>query len=627
MIPREDAALSAGAHPRAYDHLGAHPETRDGVAGTRFAVWAPNSPAVSVIGDFNGWDAEAHPLQSSDAGIWHGFVAGASVGARYKFSVVQADSGRRVEKADPYAFRSELRPSTASLIADVGGYEWGDEDWMARRSAAHAHDAPMSIYEVHLGSWARVPEEEDRWLTYGEAGPRLARYAREMGYTHVELMPLAEHALDESWGYQTVSYYAATSRFGDPHGLMGLVDALHQEGVGVILDWVPAHFPSDEHGLARFDGTHLYEHADPRMGYQPDWGTCVFNYGRQEVANFLLANALFWMNEYHVDGLRVDAVASMLYRDYSRPAGQWIPNQYGGREHIEAIDFLRRVNDAVTEAHPDALMIAEESTSWPMVSRPTYAGGLGFSHKWNMGWMHDTLSFMSRDPLFRGHHLGELTFSLVYAYHERFVLPYSHDEVVHLKGSMLTKMPGDEWHQFANLRTLYGYMYGHPGRKLLFMGSEFAQRAEWNAVRSLDWNLLEDPAHRGVQRWVRDLNHFYREEPALHARDDDADGFEWIDFADTDNVVVSFVRHAPDSPDVVFICNFTSVPREGYRVGVPGSGEWELVLNSDGREYGGTGYPTAPRIVAQDVTWHGRDRSVVVDIPPLCTLALRRVIR
>ncbi len=617
--------LAEGTHLDAYRRLGAHPTERDGELGVDFAVWAPNARAVSVIGDFNGWHHGATPLEPrSGAGTWEGFIPRLRQGDRYKFSILPAGEGEsRAEKADPYAFCAELRPRTASVIWDLDGYEWGDDEWMRGRGRRNALDAPMAIYEVHLGSWARSPEEGNRWLTYREMGPRLARYAREMGYTHVELLPVAEHALDESWGYLTSSYFAPTARFGTPQDFMYFVDCLHREGIGVIMDWVPAHFPKDAHGLGVFDGTHLYEHADPRLGEHPDWGTYVFNYGRREVANFLVANALFWLDRYHMDGLRVDAVASMLYRDYSRRPGEWLPNEYGGRENVEAIALLRRLNEAVHERFPDAMTFAEESTAWPMVSRPTSAGGLGFGYKWNMGWMHDTLRFMQRDPVHRGYHLNDLTFGLLYAFTENFVLPFSHDEVVHLKGSMLQKMPGDDWQKFANLRALYGFMYGHPGKQLLFMGDDFGQWSEWNALTSLDWHLLQYPPHQGLQRWVRALNTFYRAHPALWQQDFASEGFEWIDASDSENAVVAFVRRGVDTSDVVLVvCNFTPVPREGYRLGVPLSGPWIVEGNSDERRFGGSGYTSPTAYDPGPEPAHGRAQSISLTLPPLCTLML-----
>ena len=617
--------LAEGTHLRAFQKLGAHLATIDGERGATFAVWAPNARGVSVVGDFNGWDHRKHPLRSRpEAGMWEGFVPGIGQGERYKFNVLQQDGRHRVEKADPYAFYAEQRPYSASIVWDIAGYAWADGVWMKERKHRNALDAPIAIYEVHLGSWTRLHEEGDRWLTYRELGERLAHYVSDLGYTHVELLPIAEHPLDASWGYQTLSYFAPTSRFGTPQDFMYLVDALHQAGIGVILDWVPAHFPKDGHGLGLFDGSHLYEHADPRLGEHRDWGTYIFNFDRREVANFLLANALFWLERYHLDGLRVDAVASMLYRDYSREAGEWLPNQYGGRENLEATGFLRRMNETVYREHPDTMTFAEESTAWPMVSRPTDYGGLGFGLKWNMGWMHDTLEFMQRDPIHRGFHLGEMTFSLLYAFHENFVLPYSHDEVVHGKGSMVSKMPGDDWQKFANLRLLYGFMYGHPGKKLLFMGSELGQWTEWSERHGIDWRLLQYWPHRGMQQWVRRLNAVYAASPALHEVDFEPAGFEWVVADDTANVVLAFLRRGRARDDeMLFACNFTPIPREGYRLGVDRPGEWELVLNSDDREYGGSGYAIAPRVSTDPVAMHGRPQSLMLTLPPLSAIALR----
>ncbi len=615
--------MAEGTHLRTWELLGAHPHTVDGVAGTAFAVWAPNARGVSVIGDFNGWESGATPLRlRQEVGIWEGFVPGVGDGTAYKFSIAGADGRAYFEKADPYAFHAELRPRTASLVCDLDGYAWGDDAWMQQRGDRAALEAPMAVYEVHLGSFAR--NDDGSWLGYRELGTLIAEYASGMGFSHVELMPVAEHALDESWGYQTLGYFAPTSRFGSPQDFMAFVDILHQAGLGVILDWVPAHFPRDGHGLGLFDGTHLYEHADPRLGEHPDWGTYIFNYGRREVANFLIANALFWIERYHIDGLRVDAVASMLYRDYSRKEGEWMPNEFGGRENLEAIAFLKRFNETVYREHPDAITVAEESTSWPMVSRPTYAGGLGFGYKWNMGWMHDTLAFIEREPIHRGYHLNELTFSLLYAYHENFILPFSHDEVVHGKRSMVSKMPGDDWQKFANARMLYGFMYGHPGKKLLFMGCEFGQWIEWNSQQSADWHLLEYPNHRGLQRWVRDLNRVYTSRPSLHEVDVEPGGFEWIDCTDTNNVVTAFVRRARDTSDeTIVVTNFTPVPRESYRIGVPADSQrWRVVLNSDHPDYWGSGYAVADEYEAEAVPMHGRAHSINLALPPLATVML-----
>ncbi len=615
--------LGEGTHYRAYEQLGAHPWQADGETGVHFAVIAPNAERVSIIGDFNGWRADTTPLtRSGESGLWCGFVPGVGPGALYKYRVVSRVDGYAADKADPYGFAAELRPRTASKVWDLSRYEWGDDAWMRERGRRQAYDAPISVYEVHLGSWMRMPEEHDRWLTYRELAPRLADYARDTGFTHVELLPVTEHPFDGSWGYQTLGYYAPTSRFGTPDDFMAFVDTLHQAGIGVILDWVPAHFPSDEYGLGYFDGTHLYEHADPRQGTHPDWNTLVFNYGRPETRSFLISSALFWLDRYHVDGFRVDAVASMLYLDYGRRAGEWIPNVHGGKENLEAVDFLRTFNEWVYREYPDILTMAEESSAWPGVSRPTYLGGLGFGFKWNMGWMHDTLQHFSTDPISRGHHQDQLTSGLVHAFSENFVLPFSHDEVVHEKGSMLDKMPGDDWQKFANLRALYGFMVGYPGKKLLFMGCEFGQRREWSHDRSLDWHLLEYPPHRGLQRWVRDLNTFYRGQPALYEVDFYGAGFEWIDAGDDEQSIVSFLRKAKDTHDcVLFVCNFTPEPHANHRVGVPISGVWVEAINSDAARYGGSGQGNLGRLDAVPVPCRGRPHSLTMMLPPLSVLA------
>jgi 1,4-alpha-glucan branching enzyme len=608
---------------RAYEKLGAHLTDRDGVAGTRFAVWAPDALRVSVIGDFNGWRAGVHPMWAvASSGIWEGFVPGVGAGALYKYAITSRYEHYHVEKADPYAFATEFRPQTASKVWDLSGYSWGDSAWMARRQHAHALDAPMSIYEVHLGSWRRVPEEGNRWLSYREMARQLAEYVHHMGFTHVEFLPVTEHPLDASWGYQTIGYYAPTSRFGTPQDFMYLVDVLHQHGIGVILDWVPAHFPRDEHGLGYFDGTHLYEHADPRRGEQRDWGTFIFNYGRTEVSNFLIGNALFWLDRYHIDGLRVDAVASMLYLDYSRLEGEWLPNDHGGRENLAAIGFLRRLNERVYGDYPGTFMVAEESTAWPMVSRPTYLGGLGFGLKWDMGWMHDSLAYLALDPIYRKYHHDQLTFRLLYAWGENYVLPLSHDEVVHGKGSLLTKMPGDDWQKFANLRLLLGWMYAQPGKKLLFMGGEFGQWNEWNHDVSLDWHLCGFPLHGGVQRWVRDLNTLYRGESALHQFDCDRAGFEWIDCCDADGSVLSFLRKGRGGC-LLIVFNFTPIPRQHYQVGVPRGGRWDEILNSDAPLYGGSGQGNLGGVNAETIPCHGRDHAVDLTLPPLGMVVFR----
>ena len=618
--------LGEGRHYRSYEKMGAHVREVDGTRGVQFSVWAPNAREVSVVGDFNGWRPGANPLSTrSESGIWEGFIGGIYPGALYKYHVASQFNGYAADKADPYGFAAEIRPNTASKVWDLGGYDWGDAAWLEARERTQALDAPSAVYEVHLGSWARVPEEGNRWLTYREMAHKLADYVHHMGFTHVEFMPITEHPFDGSWGYQTVGYFAPTSRFGTPQDFMYLVDTLHQRGIGVILDWVPAHFPTDEHGLGYFDGTHLYEHADPRQGQHPDWGTFIFNFSRNEVRSFLISNALFWLDRYHVDGLRVDAVASILYLDYARREGEWIPNRFGGRENLEAIDFLRRLNETVYGEYPGVAMVAEESTAWPMVSRPVYLGGLGFGYKWNMGWMHDMLEYMSKDPIYRSYEHNRLTFSMMYAFSENFVLPFSHDEVVYGKGSMIRKMPGDDWRKFANLRLLYGFMTGHPGKKLLFMGDEFGQWNEWNHDESLDWGLLEHPAHQGLQRWVRDLNTFYRGQPALYERDTEAGGFEWIDCNDSQRSIVSFRRKGRDpGQEVVFVCNFTPEPRQNYRIGVPGRGQWKEVLNGDATLYGGSGQGNLGEVGSAPIPMHGQPWSLNLILPPLAMIALQR---
>jgi 1,4-alpha-glucan branching enzyme len=616
--------LAEGTHNRAYEKLGAHLSEKNGRSGVQFAVWAPNAERVSVIGEFNSWNSATDLLQSSSAGVWEGFVPHIGSGAIYKYHIESRDRRYAVDKADPYGFAAEIRPSTASRVWNLQDYNWQDRSWMANRAKNNSHNSPISTYEVHLGSWKRVPEEGNRWLSYREMAPLLADYVHDAGFTHVEFMPVMEHPFDGSWGYQIIGYFAPTSRFGTPSDFMYLVDYLHQRGIGVILDWVPAHFPKDEAGLGYFDGSHLYEHADPKQGEQPDWNTFVFNYGRNEVQNFLINNALFWFDKYHIDGLRVDAVASMLYLDYGKREGQWIPNRYGGKENIDAINFLRSVNERVYEAFPDVMMIAEESTSWPQVSRPTYLGGLGFGLKWNMGWMHDMLDYMSQDPVFRAYHHNQITFSLVYAFSENFVLPFSHDEVVYGKGSMLRKMPGDKWQKFANLRLLYGFMFGHPGKKLLFMGDEFGQWSEWNHDASLEWNLLLDPLHSGLGRWVRDLNTLYRGQAALHQFDSNPAGFEWVDCKDSQRSVISFLRRGQRPEDqILFVCNFTPIVRENYRVGVSLEGNWREVLNSDAPLYGGSGQGNLGGLPAIPLPIHGRPFTLNMKLPPLAVLAFQ----
>jgi 1,4-alpha-glucan branching enzyme len=616
--------LAEGTHYRSYEKLGAHPAEHDGAVGTAFAVWAPNARAVSVVGDFNGWDPDAHPMRPRGrAGLWERFIPGVGQGSLYRYAVVGRD-GKRVEKADPYAFSAETRPHTASRVWDLSGFRWDDAEWMARRRGSNDLGAPIAIYEVHLGSWMRVPEEGGRWLTYRELAPKLADYAAEMGFTHVEFMPVAEHPFDGSWGYQPTGFFAPTSRFGTPDDFAALVDTLHRRGIGVILDWVAAHFPNDPHGLADFDGTSLYEPSDPLRRVHPDWNTHTFDHGRPEVANFLISNALFWLDKYHVDGLRVDAVASMLYLDYSRKPGRWTPNEFGGRENLEAVQFLRRFNDRVHAEFPGVLTIAEESTSWPMVSRPTNVGGLGFDLKWDMGWMHDTLDYLSKDAIHRVHHHDRLTFRGLYAFAENFVLPLSHDEVVHGKGSLLRKMPGDEWRKFANLRLLFGSQYAQPGKKLLFMGDEFGQWREWDHDTSLDWHLLNGPSHQGLRRWVRDLNTLYRAEPALHELDCHPSGFAWVDCCDAAQSVISFLRKGRSTPTLILVvANYTPVPRTNYRVGVPGAGHWEEVLNGDATLYGGSGQGNIGGVSTAPVYHHGQAQSLNLTLPPLALIVLR----
>ena len=615
--------LNEGTHYRAYDKLGAHVGVQNGRSGVQFAVWAPNASQVAVIGDFNGWQPDANPLTRRDnSGFWETFVADVAVGAAYKYSVTSRDGNRRIAKADPFAFATEVRPRTASRVGDLAAYAWKDQKWVSDRAGTNALGAPISIYEVHLGSWMRA--DDGQWLTYAEMGAKLGDYVHEMGFTHVELMPIAEHPFDGSWGYQVTGYFAPTSRFGTPTDFMAFVDHLHGRGIGVILDWVPAHFPTDEHALGDFDGTHLYEHADPRQGFHQDWNTYIFNFGRPEVANFLISNALFWLDKYHIDGLRVDAVASMLYRDYSRKAGEWVPNEYGGRENLEAITLLRRVNEQVHANHPGVLTIAEESTSWPNVSRPTGMGGLGFDLKWDLGWMHDSLHYFAEDPINRKYHHNNLTFRGLYAFSENFVLPLSHDEVVYGKGSLFTKMPGDPWQKFANLRLLFGYMFAAPGKKLLFMGDEFGQGREWNHDGALEWHLLEDSQHSGLKRWVRDLNTLYRGTGALHELDTHPDGWRWVDADDSEQSVLSFLRNGHSSPTtILFVANFTPVPRHNYRVGVPMAGQWEEILNSDAPIYGGSGQGNIGGVTTAPVAAHGQAQSLILTVPPLGIVALR----
>jgi 1,4-alpha-glucan branching enzyme len=612
--------LGEGSHLRPYEILGATPRSMDGVEGTAFAVWAPNASRVSVVGDFNFWDGRRHPMRMRrECGVRELFLPGVPAGARYKFELLDSAGHLLPQKADPYARQSELRPATASVVAQMPPVATPSPP----RQAANALDAPMSIYEVHLGSWRRVPEDGDRWLNWDELAAQLVPYAQDMGFTHLELLPVSEHPFDGSWGYQTLALYSVTARFGDAAGFRRFVDCAHAAGIGVLLDWVPAHFPTDAHGLARFDGTHLYEYADRREGFHNDWNTLIYNFGRTEVRNFLVGSALYWLERFDVDGLRVDAVASMLYRDYSRKPGEWIPNVHGGRENLEAIAFIKRTNEVIGGERPQAVTLAEESTAFPAVSRPTFAGGLGFHYKWNMGWMHDTLQYMQRDPIHRAYHHGEMTFGLVYAFTENFVLPLSHDEVVHGKGSLLRKMPGDRWQQFANLRAYYGFMWGHPGKKLLFMGCEFAQEAEWNHDRSLDWHLLERGDHAGIQNLVRDLNHLYTTHPALYEQDFSGAGFEWIDHGDAQRSLLSFVRKSRGGALMLVICNFAPVVHHGMRIGVPVAGQWQERLNTDSMHYGGSnvGLPLGAAN-SEAVASHGRAHSLLLTLPPLATVFL-----
>ncbi|MEO8032898.1 MAG: 1,4-alpha-glucan branching protein GlgB [Acidobacteriota bacterium] len=611
--------FNEGSHHKLWEKLGSHIVRRGGVNGTSFAVWAPNAARVSVMGEFNGWNRDSHPMtKRGGSGIWEGFVANVGKGMHYKYHIVSEHNGYRVDKADPVAIHQETAPKTASIVWDLD-YDWHDGQWMRTRHERNGLHAPMSIYEVHLGSWMRIGEGDGRSATYSEIARPLAEYVKKMNFTHIELMPLMEHPFYGSWGYQCTGFFAPTSRYGTPQELKYMIDVLHEHGIGVILDWVPSHFPTDEHGLAYFDGTHLYEHADPRKGFHPDWKSFIFNYGRNEVRSFLLSSALYWLGEYHADGLRVDAVASMLYLDYSRNAGEWIPNEFGGRENIEAIGFLRRLNEDVYKVHPDVQVIAEESTSWPMVSRPTYIGGLGFGMKWDMGWMHDTLRYFATDPIHRRYHHNDLTFRMMYAFTENFVLPLSHDEVVYGKGSLIRKMPGDEWQRFANLRLLFAHMYAQPARKLMFMGGEFGQLREWNHDASLDWQLLQQPLHDSLRRWVEDLNKVYRDIPAMHELDLFPEGYEWIDCCDSDQSVMSLVRKSKSKPDemVVVVLNFTPIPRHNYAVGLPGNGYWREVLNSDASIYGGSGQGNMGGVEATPIPLHGRRWSASLTLPPL----------
>lgn len=608
-----------GSHFKLFDKMGSHAMEVDGIKGVYFSVWAPNARHVSVIGNFNDWDPRAHALgvRWDSSGIWEGFIPRLKTGEVYKYHIVANGDHYRGDKADPYAVFSELAPKTASIVWDLD-HEWQDQAWMKKRAKNNALNSPISVYEVHLGSWRRVPEEGNRSLTYREMAKPLAEYVKEMGFTHVEFMPIMEHPFYGSWGYQTTGYFAPTSRYGSPQDLMYLIDHLHQNDIGVIMDWVPSHFPSDAHGLVYFDGTHLYEHSDDRKGFHPDWKSYIFNYGRHEVKNFLISSAVFWFEKYHIDGLRIDAVASLIYLDYSRNEGEWIPNQFGGRENLEAIEFLKRLNYVIYTNFPDVQNYAEESTAWPMVTRPVYSGGLGFGLKWNMGWMHDTLVYFSKDPVHRKFHHNDLTFSMMYAFTENFMLSLSHDEVVHGKGSLLSKMSGDDWQKFANLRLLFGYMFTHPGKKLLFMGDEFGQWKEWEHESSVSWDCLNYPVHQGIQLLMKDLNHLYRTEPALYEIDFDPSGFEWIDFSDSENSVISYFRKAYSSHEKILVAaNLTPVPRYDYRLGVPHSGTWHEILNSDSVVYGGSGMGNLGSKEAENIPMHGRPYSINLILPPL----------
>ena len=622
----DEYLLGEGTHHRLWEALGAHVTELENTVGTHFAVWAPSARRVSVVGDFNAWDGRRHQMRPrGGTGVWEIFVPGVGDGAAYKYQIIGQDGQAVPLKADPVGFGSQHPPETASIVRDIRGYGWKDGGWMKTREAAQKTDAPISIYEVHLGSWKRIWDQGGRPLSYKEAAVDLVNYTKDMGFTHIELMPISEFPFDGSWGYQPVGMFAPTIRFGPPHEFRDLVDAAHNAGLGILVDWVPGHFPSDAHGLGEFDGTHLYEHADPKEGFHQDWNTLIYNYGRVEVANYLTANALYWLDEYHVDGLRVDAVASMLYRDYSRKDGEWIPNKYGGRENLEAIELFKRVNTVAYGDHPGIMTVAEESTSFPKVSAPVDAGGLGFGYKWNMGWMNDTLRYIEKEPVHRKFHHHDMTFGLTYAFSENFVLPISHDEVVHGKGSMLEKMPGNEWEKFANLRAYYAFMWGHPGKKLLFMGCEFAQPEEWSHDKQIDWDAAERPAHKGIQSLVRDLNHLYRATPALHVKDCSHDGFEWIDLNDSENSTYSFIRRGNDGDaPVVVACNFTPVERNGFRLGVPEQGHWAEILNTDANTYGGENRGNLGGVDALGEGWHGQPASMYVTLPPLSVVMFQQ---
>jgi len=614
-----------GEHLKLYDKFGAHIKKGCPENSTQFAVWAPNAYSVSVVGDFNSWKPDLHPLKivHEGSGIWEGSIPGVGKGEAYKYHINSTHKGYTALKSDPYANYCQQSPETASIVWDLS-YKWGDAEWMAKRKKNNSIDAPMSVYEIHLGSWRRVLEENNRSLTYREIAHKLVEYIKETGFTHVEFLPVMEHPFYGSWGYQMTGFFAPTSRYGEPQDFMYLIDYLHQNDIGVILDWVPSHFPSDEFGLSYFDGTHLYEHEDPRLGFHPDWKSLIFNYGRYEVNNFLLSSAMFWLDKYHIDALRIDAVASMIYLDYSREEGEWIPNKFGGRENLEAVEFIKQLNKSIYQFHPDTQSIAEESTSWPKVSRSIDSGGLGFGMKWNMGWMHDTLEYFSKDAIYRKYHQNDLTFSLIYAFTENFVNSLSHDEVVHGKGSLLAKMPGDDWQKFANLRLLYGYMFAQPGKKLLFMGCEFGQWNEWNHESSLDWHLLEQDNHLSIQKWVKDLNHLYTTDTALYENDFSPTGFEWVDFQDWQQSIISFLRKGKTENDVLLIvCNMTPTTRQHYSIGVPISGEWNELLNSDAKEYGGSGHGNSGKVQTSPVPTHGKKHALTLTLPPLGILFLK----
>ncbi len=624
MFTEQDIYLfKEGRHFNLYRHLGAQVITHGGVRGTYFGVWAPNAQSVAVMGDFNYWNHRTHELnpRSDGSGIWEGYVSRAMPGQNYKFHIRSRFNNYQVDKGDPFAFFWETSPKTASKIWKMD-YTWKDDQWMEKRGEINRLDRPLAIYEMHLGSWKRDPGDPSRFLTYLELADTLPAYLSQMGYTHVEFLPICEHPFYGSWGYQALGFFAPSSRYGTPQDFMQLIDRLHQHDIGVILDWVPSHFPTDEYGLGYFDGTHLYEHMDPRKGFHPDWKSFIFNYGRNEVVNFLISSALFWLDKYHIDGLRLDAVASMLYLDYSREDGEWIPNEFSGRENLEAIEFLKLLNSAVYRNFPDTQTFAEESTSWPMVSKPTYVGGLGFGYKWNMGWMNDTLSYMENDPIHRRFHHNQMTFSIWYAYSENFILPLSHDEVVHGKGSLLNKMPGDSWQKFANLRLLLGYMYAHPGKKLTFMGTEFGQWSEWDHDQSLDWHLLDIEPHQQLMQWMKRLNHFYRNNSQFHELDFSQEGFAWIDCHDADNSVLSFLRYSSKANPILVLANFTPVPRPEYRLGVPGPGPWKEVLNSDWLEFGGSGVANSDPLPAENISFHGYSHSLCLCLPPLSIVYL-----